>query len=122
MLFGYACHCTTLGGEFNKICGEWAGYACDEIEQQSPGALRWRLSAAGPTPIPSRGATSTTPNSTGRPPAEVNRLVKSTLPPLPGRIEGRFRRIELPLEPLPGRAKLEEQTKQPGAEGSWPGP
>ena len=33
VLFGYACHCTTLGGEFNKICAEWAGYACDEIEQ-----------------------------------------------------------------------------------------
>ena len=30
MLVNYACHCTTLGGEFNKICAEWAGYACDD--------------------------------------------------------------------------------------------
>ena len=28
VLVGYACHCTTLGGDFNKVCGEWAGYAC----------------------------------------------------------------------------------------------
>ena len=21
----YACHCTTLGGDFNKFCGDWAG-------------------------------------------------------------------------------------------------
>ena len=34
VLFGYACHCTTLGGEFNKICAEWTGYACDEIEKE----------------------------------------------------------------------------------------
>ena len=38
VLANYACHCTTLGGEFNKICAEWAGYACDEIERQHPGA------------------------------------------------------------------------------------
>ena len=23
----YACHCTTLGGDFNRICGDWTGYA-----------------------------------------------------------------------------------------------
>ena len=38
VLAGYACHCTTLGGEFNKICGDWAGYACDAIERDHPGA------------------------------------------------------------------------------------
>src|SRR5205823_1881745 len=25
VLVNYACHCTTLGGEFNKLCGDWAG-------------------------------------------------------------------------------------------------
>ena len=47
VLFGYACHCTTLGGEFNKICAEWAGYACDEIEQQSPGAVALAIIGCG---------------------------------------------------------------------------
>src|SRR5204862_5411485 len=28
----YACHCTTLGGEFNSVCGDWAGYAQEAIE------------------------------------------------------------------------------------------
>ncbi len=41
VLMDYACHCTTLGGEFNKICAEWAGYACDEIERQSRGPTPW---------------------------------------------------------------------------------
>jgi neutral ceramidase len=118
VLFGYACHCTTLGGEFNKICGEWAGYACDEIEQQSPGAVALAIIGCGAdaNPEPRRNLDDAKQHgaAAGR---EVDRLIKSTLTPLPGRIASRFKRIELPLEPLPGRAKLEEQTKQRGATG-----
>ncbi len=118
VLFGYACHCTTLGGEFNKICGEWAGYACDEIEQQSPGAVAVAIIGCGAdaNPEPRRNLNDAKQHgvAAGR---EVDRLVKSTLTPLPARIQGRFRKIELPLEPVPGRAKLEEQTKQRGAAG-----
>ena len=57
VLFGYACHCTTLGGEFNKICAEWAGYACDEIEKQSPGAIALAIIGCGAdaNPEPRRG-------------------------------------------------------------------
>jgi neutral ceramidase len=118
VLFGYACHCTTLGGEFNKICAEWAGYACDVIEQQSPGATALAIIGCGAdaNPEPRRNLDDAKQHgiAAGR---EVERLVKSTLTPLPGRIQGRFRKIELPLEPLPGRAKLAEQTKQRGAAG-----
>src|ERR1051325_7360504 len=35
----YACHCTTLGGEFNQVCGDWAGYAQENLEQAHPGAV-----------------------------------------------------------------------------------
>jgi neutral ceramidase len=118
VLFGYACHCTTLGGEFNKICGEWAGYACDEIEQQSPGAVALAIIGCGAdaNPEPRRNLDDAKQHGAvaGR---EVDRLIKSTLTPLPGRITSRFKRIELPLEPLPSRAKLEGQTKQRGAAG-----
>src|SRR5262245_12294810 len=33
----YACHCTTLGGETNLICGDWAGYAQEALERDHPG-------------------------------------------------------------------------------------
>ena len=118
VLFGYACHCTTLGGDFNKICAEWAGYACDEIERQSPGAIALAIIGCGAdaNPEPRRNLDDAKAHgiAAGR---EVDRLVKSTLTPLPGRIQSQLRSIELPLEPLPGRAKLEEQTKQRGAAG-----
>src|SRR5688572_18501826 len=32
----YACHCTTLGGGFNHVCGDWAGYAQEYIERDHP--------------------------------------------------------------------------------------
>lgn len=118
VLFGYACHCTTLGGEFNKICAEWTGYACDEIEQRLPGAIAVAIIGCGAdaNPEPRRNLDDAKQHglAAGR---EVDRLIKSTLTPLPGGIQCRLRKLELPLEPLPTRAKLEEQTSQRGAAG-----
>ena len=39
ILANYACHCTTLGGDFNQICGDWSGFAQENIEQDFPGAV-----------------------------------------------------------------------------------
>jgi Neutral/alkaline non-lysosomal ceramidase, N-terminal len=118
VLFGYACHCTTLGGEFNKICAEWTGYACDEIEKEAPGAIAVAIIGCGAdaNPEPRRNLDDAKAHGTaaGR---EVNRLVASTLTPLSGRIQSQLRKIELPLESLPARAKLEDQTKVAGATG-----
>jgi hypothetical protein len=118
VLFGYACHCTTLGGEFNKICAEWTGYACDEIESRAPGAVALAIIGCGAdaNPEPRRNLDDAKAHglSAGR---EVDRLVKSTLTPLPGRLTARLARIELPLEPLPPRSKIIEQQKVKGAAG-----
>jgi hypothetical protein len=118
VLFGYACHCTTLGGEFNKICGDWAGYACEEIEQQSPGAIALAIIGCGAdaNPEPRRGLDDAKQHglSAAR---EVNRLIKTALTPLPGRIDSQFRKLSLPLDPLPSRATLQERATKVGAEG-----
>jgi putative membrane-bound dehydrogenase-like protein len=34
LLANYACHCTTLGGDFNQISGDWAGYASKYLEEE----------------------------------------------------------------------------------------
>ncbi|HWA99361.1 MAG TPA: neutral/alkaline non-lysosomal ceramidase N-terminal domain-containing protein, partial [Pirellulales bacterium] len=39
VLVNYACHCTTLGGDFNRIGGDWAGYAQEFIERDHPGTV-----------------------------------------------------------------------------------
>ena len=33
----YACHCTTLAGTDNHICGDWAGFAQEHIQETLPG-------------------------------------------------------------------------------------
>jgi hypothetical protein len=120
VLFGYACHCTTLGGEFNKICAEWAGYACDDIERQSPGAVALAVIGCGAdaNPEPRRNLDDAKQHGAAAA-AEVNRLIaaKSGLTPLPGQIACKVRRLELPLEPAPDRAALADRARRPGAEG-----
>ncbi len=118
VLFGYACHCTTLGGEFNKICAEWAGYACDEIERQSPGSIALAVIGCGAdaNPEPRRGLDDAKAHGLAAA-REVDRLVKTALAPLPGRINARFRSLKLPLEPVPDRATLERRSKIAGSEG-----
>ena len=37
VLFAYACHNTTLGGDFYRICGDYAGFAAADLEKDLPG-------------------------------------------------------------------------------------
>jgi len=39
IMFGYACHNTTLGAEQMKICGDYAGYAQAALEKANPGTV-----------------------------------------------------------------------------------
>ena len=39
LLFNYACHCTTFGGEYNRVNGDWAGYAAKYLEATHDGAI-----------------------------------------------------------------------------------
>ncbi len=47
VLFGYACHNTTLTGEFYKISGDYAGFAQIEVERVNPGATAMFLMLCG---------------------------------------------------------------------------
>lgn len=54
VLFGYACHNTTLTGQFYKISGDYAGFAQAEFEKAHPGvtALFMQLCGADQNPNP----------------------------------------------------------------------
>ena len=47
VLFGYACHNTTLTGEFYKISGDYAGFAQLAVEKANPGATAMFLMLCG---------------------------------------------------------------------------
>jgi len=37
--YQYACHCTTLGPDFNQISGDWAGLSASRLEELHPGTV-----------------------------------------------------------------------------------
>jgi hypothetical protein len=47
VLFGYACHNTTLTGEFYEVAGDYAGYAQAALERSHPGAQAMFLELCG---------------------------------------------------------------------------
>ncbi len=120
VLMNYACHCTTLGGEFNQICAEWAGYACDDIERQFPGATALMIIGCGAdaNPEPRRNLDDAKSHATALA-REAGRVLSTSLTPLPTKISARFQQIELPMAPRPDRPTLEKRAKLAGSDGMF---
>jgi hypothetical protein len=109
VLAGYACHCTTLTGESNQICGDWAGFAQESLEQEFPGAVAMITIGCGgdQNPFP-------------RPGLEVARghgmeiatnvvdVQRTHSQPLNAPLQCGLKRLNLDLEPLPSRQDWEE--------------
>ncbi len=47
VVFGYACHCTTLTGESFEISGDFAGYAAETLEERFPGVTALFVTGCG---------------------------------------------------------------------------
>ncbi len=118
VLANYACHCTTLGGNFTQICGDWAGYAQEYLEHDHPGAIAMMAigCAADANPSPRTGLEFAQKH--GREIAEaVNQALNFTRTPLSGKLECRTKEIELAFDKLPTREQWESLAKQTNAIG-----
>ena len=47
IVFGYACHCTTIPPDDLRYCGDWAGFAKEQLEQANRGATALFIPGAG---------------------------------------------------------------------------
>ncbi|HVN77649.1 MAG TPA: neutral/alkaline non-lysosomal ceramidase N-terminal domain-containing protein [Terriglobia bacterium] len=47
IVFGYACHATTLGGDFYRVSGDWPGTAMKNLEAVYPEATAFFLTGCG---------------------------------------------------------------------------
>ena len=115
VLVNYACHCTTLGGDFNQIAGDWAGFAQEYFEAEHPGAIAAVIIGCGADANPEpRGSKLELCQQHGRAIAnEVNRLLAGKLTPLAGPPKCQFTYVELPFAALP--TKDEWQKRAAGA-------
>jgi hypothetical protein len=112
ILLNYACHCTTLSSGFNRISGDWAGYAPEFLEQSHPGAIALTLIGCGAECNPVRREAAEQAAEHGRELANaVETLLSSKLTPLHGPLECRLKQFPLPFDTLPTRAEFEARAR-----------
>jgi putative membrane-bound dehydrogenase-like protein len=114
----YACHCTTLGGEFNQFHGDWAGYAQEYLERNHPGAVGLISIGCGADANPNpRGQIAHAQQHGEELAAEVKNLLGRTFTPLKPVIECRTKEIALPFQKHFTREQWEERATRSGIVG-----
>ncbi len=113
ILFGYACHCTTLS--FYKFCGDYAGFAQEYIEQAHPGITAMFVAGCGgdQNPYPRVGP-NTLQYCMDHGCALANAVEAALAPrarPVAGPIRAALDTVTLEFAEPPGREQLEEQAK-----------
>jgi putative membrane-bound dehydrogenase-like protein len=104
LVANYACHCTTLGGQFNHVCGDWASYAQEYIERDHPGAVALITIGCGadanPSPLGGADFGLALSKKHGEElAAEVKRLLGLTFTPLRSKLQTGIKEIALPFGP-----------------------
>ncbi len=117
ILFGYACHNTTLS--FYQWCGDYAGYAQEAIEAAHPGAIALFVQgcAGDQNPYP-RGKIELAQFHGRTLATAVEAALTSTAQPVSGPLEKKLVDVEIDFAPAPSRAELDEQAR---AKPTWPG-
>jgi neutral ceramidase len=96
VLFGYACHNTTLTGTTNVVSGDYAGYAQQEVERAVPGAVAMFLMLCGADQNPQPRGTAELARKHGEElGAEVNRALRADRIAVHGAIHSALQVTEL---------------------------
>jgi hypothetical protein len=96
VLMGYACHNTTLTGEFSEISGDYAGYAQETFERKHPGSTAMFLMLCGGDQNPNPRSSLALAKEHGESlAAEVDRVMGGKLTPVAGPVRTAFEVTEL---------------------------
>lgn len=119
VLFGYACHPTTLS--FKKVCGDYPGFAQLEIEKKHPGVTAMFVNTCGgdQNPLPRR--TVELCEKYGHMLAVgVEAALKQPLKPISSGLRMEFEYVELPYLKVVTRKELEADIKNSsGVKKRW---
>jgi neutral ceramidase len=104
VLFGAACHCTTLDDDYVSIDGEYAGYAQSYLEQKFPETLAMFITglAGDANPYP-RGTLALAQQHGRSLGLEVERVLEEALKPVSGPLRTELKLVDLPLQKLSTR-------------------
>ena len=113
VVINYACHCTTLRGNFKQIHGDWAGSAQRFLEAEHPGAKALICIGCGADADPCPHGTAELCDQHGRALAdEVNRLLAGPMTPIQPRLITRRIVLQMPYRTPPDPAELEKRAKR----------
>jgi hypothetical protein len=106
VVFGYACHNTTM--QFYEWCGDYAGFAQIEIEKKHPGALAlfWIGCGGDANPLP-RGKIELCEKYGKELAIAVEETLGGKTSPLSEKVSAKYGEIELPFDAVPGKEKWE---------------
>ena len=100
ILFGYACHNTTLTAEIYQLSGDYAGFAAAALENLHPGATALFLMLCGADQNPNPRGTVELAHLHGDTLAnEVDRVLAASMTPIDGPIRALFKLTRLRLAP-----------------------
>lgn len=120
ILFGAAVHGTTLGGDNLQVCGDYAGFAQEYLQERFGNVqAMFLLGCAGDANPYPRGTMELT-HQHGRTLAdEVARVLEGKLRPVTGPLRVAFDRVDLPLQAPPSREELTKMARQKGTAHGW---
>jgi hypothetical protein len=99
IVFGYACHNTTLTGEFYEVSGDYAGHAQAAIERTHPGAAAMFVTLCGADQNPNPRSKPELAQQHGEAFAvSVSRALAGKLQRIEGRLRTAYELIELPFQ------------------------
>ena len=100
IVFGYACHNTTLTGEFYQLSGDYAGFAAETIQQRHPGATALFVMLCGADQNPNPRSTLELARQHGNALAdEIEKVIAARMTPVSGPVRTAFRLAELRFAP-----------------------
>ncbi len=116
VVFNYACHCTTVGGDYYQINADWAGYAATGLEEAFPGAVALCTIGCGADANPNpRGRVELAEMHGDELATEVKRLVDGALQPIDETIRCNFDYAALSFE-LPTQEELQSRLADPNVQ------
>ncbi len=111
VMFNYACHCTTLTGQYYKIHADWAGVASTQIEKINPGCVAICTIGCGADANPEPRGTPELATRHGMSLAdEVMRIVQTPMSSVEQPIVSHFDYAGLPFD-LPTADELNQRAK-----------
>ena len=114
VLFGYACHPTTLS--FTTWCGDYPGYAQVELEKNHPGAIALFVNTCGgdQNPLPRRSV-ELCEQYGHRLATAVEQALKEPLKPVESTLKVAFSYVDLPYLKVVTREELKRAASEPNA-------